>query len=69
MSDHRVVGKTGRVTGAIVPGGLGEVTIPIRGTSEAFLARCDDELTIPLGARVVVTEYMPPRTVIVAPES
>lgn len=66
MSDQRVVGKMGRVTGAIVPGGIGEVTIPIRGSSEAFLARCDDELTIPVGALVVVTEYMPPRTVIVS---
>lgn len=69
MSDQRVVGKTGRVTGEILPGRLGEVVIPIRGSSEAFLARCDDQCTIRVGALVVVTEYLPPRTVIVSPES
>ncbi|HEY2475403.1 MAG TPA: hypothetical protein VGI19_11455 [Candidatus Cybelea sp.] len=69
MSDQRVVGKTGRVTGEILPGRIGEVMIPIRGASEAFLARCDDELTIRVGALVVVTEYLPPRTVIVSPEN
>jgi hypothetical protein len=69
MSDQRVIGKMGRVTGEIVPGRIGEVVIPIRGGSEVFLARCDDERTIRVGARVVVTEYLPPRTVIVSPES
>lgn len=66
MSDHRVVGKIGRVTGAIKPGKLGEVMIPVRGGSEAFLARTDDEEPIAVGARIVVTEYLPPRTVIVS---
>jgi hypothetical protein len=69
MSDQRVIGKMGRVTGEIVPGRIGEVVIPIRGASEVFLARCDDERTIRVGARIVVTEYLPPRTVIVSPES
>lgn len=69
MSDQRVVGKVGRVTGEIGPGLVGEVTIPIRGSSEAFLARSDGSETIPVGARVVVVEYLPPRTVIIAPEA
>ncbi|HZZ00819.1 MAG TPA: hypothetical protein VFE36_14740 [Candidatus Baltobacteraceae bacterium] len=68
MSDHRVVGKVGRVTGEIAPGHLGEVTIPIRGSSEAFLARCDGNQTVAVGARVLVLEYLPPRTVIISPE-
>lgn len=67
MADHKVVGKMGRVTGEVGPGLLGEVTIPIRGSSEAFLARSDGDQTIPVGARVVVLEYLPPRTVIIAP--
>ena len=69
MSDQRVVGKIGRVTGAVEPGKLGEVIIPVRGSSEAFLARCDSNQSIPVGKRVVVLEYLPPRTVIVEPES
>lgn len=68
MSDQRVVGKVGRVTGEIGPGLVGEVTIPIRGSSEAFLARSDGNQIIHVGARVVVVEYLPPRTVIIAPE-
>ena len=68
MSDQQVVGKIGRVTGAVLPGGLGEVTIPVRGSSEAFLARSDRDEAIPVGKRVVVLEYLPPRTVIVSPE-
>jgi hypothetical protein len=65
MSDHRVVGKIGRVTGSVKPGAIGEVMIPVRGGSEAFLARADGEAIIPAGARVVIVEYHPPRTVVV----
>jgi hypothetical protein len=68
MSDHSVVGKIGRVTGAVRPGRVGEVIIPVRGSSEAFLARSDHDEAIPIGKRVVVLEYLPPRTVIVSPE-
>jgi len=68
MSDQRVVGKVGRITGAVRPGRVGEVMIPIRGTSEAFLARSDHDREIPVGTRVVVLEYLPPRTVIVSSE-
>ena len=65
MSDQQVVGKIGRVTGAIAPGELGEIVIPVRGGSEAFLARSDHGAFITVGTRVVVVEYHPPRTVIV----
>ena len=68
MADHKVVGKVGRVTGAIKPGRVGEVIIPVRGSSEAFLARSDHDEAIPVGKRVVVLEYLPPRTIIVSPE-
>jgi len=66
MSDQRVVGKIGRVTGAIEPGGVGEIMIPIRGGSEAFLARTDGGEKLTVGSRVVVLEYLPPRTVVVS---
>jgi hypothetical protein len=65
MSDHQVVGKIGRVTGTVNPGRAGEVMIAVRGGSEAFLARCDGDIGIAVGSRVIVVEYHPPRTVIV----
>jgi hypothetical protein len=69
MPDNSVVGKVGRVSGDILPGTVGEVIIPIRGSSEPFLAYSEDnKQSIPRGTRVVVTEYLPPRSVIVAPE-
>jgi len=41
--------------------------VPVRGGSEAFNARAATEGTvIPTGSRIVVVEYHPPRTVIVA---
>lgn len=62
-----MVGKIGRVTGAIAPGTTGEVMIAIRGGSEAFHAQALDRAAlIPPGSRVVVVEYYPPRTVVVA---
>lgn len=66
MSDHRMVGKIGRVTAAIAPGKVGEVMVPVRGSSEAFLARTDGSHTLAAGSRVVVLEYLPPRTVVVS---
>lgn len=68
MSDtHEVVGKNGRVTGTIGPKQLGEVMIPVRGGSEAFHAYASDRAeTMTSGARVVVIEYHPPRTVVVS---
>jgi hypothetical protein len=68
LSDQEVVGRVGRVTGAIAPGKLGEVMISIRGGSEAFHAYAADEKdSIRTGSRVVVVEYFPPRTVVVNP--
>jgi len=66
--DDTVVGKVGRVTGRVAPGEVGEVMIPIRGGSEAFNAYAlDPEDTIRVGARVLVVEFEPPRTVRVQP--
>jgi hypothetical protein len=62
-----MVGKIGRVTGTIAPGKLGEVMVQVRGGSEAFHAYASDtDETIPPGSRIVVVEYFPPRTVVVA---
>jgi hypothetical protein len=62
-----LVGRIGRVTGTVGPGKVGEVMVPVRGGTEAFHARSlDDTLTFPVGTRIVVVEYHPPRTVIVS---
>ena len=67
MPDHQMVGKVGRVTGTIAPGQVGEVMVPVRGGSEAFHAYASDaDETMATGSRIVVVEYYPPRTVIVA---
>ncbi len=66
MADHQMIGKMGRVTGTIAPGRLGEVMVQVRGGSEAFHAyAADTDETIPVGSRIVVVEYYPPRTVVV----
>jgi membrane protein implicated in regulation of membrane protease activity len=66
VADQQVVGKIGRVTGRVAPGVLGEVMIPVRGGTEAFHAyAADSDDDLPTGTRVVVVEYMPPRTVVV----
>ena len=66
MADHQMIGKMGRVTGTVAPGKLGEVMVEVRGGSEAFHAyAADDDETIPIGSRIVVVEYFPPRTVVV----
>jgi hypothetical protein len=68
VADQEVVGKVGRVTGTVSSTGLGEVMIPVRGGTEAFHAyAADRSQTIERGARVVVVEYYPPRTVVVSP--
>jgi hypothetical protein len=67
VPDHQMVGKVGRVTGTIGPGQVGEVMIPVRGGSEAFHAYASDaDETMATGSRIVVVEYYPPRTVVVA---
>ncbi|WP_099908022.1 hypothetical protein [Streptomyces sp. TLI_171] len=65
-----MIGLTGRVTGRIGAGLVGEVMVhvPQRMGTEAFLAY----LAVPgepleSGSMVVVVEYQPPRTVYVAP--
>jgi hypothetical protein len=66
-SDHQVVGKVGRVIGAIEPGRMGEVMIPIRGGSEAYYAFATEPTeSIERGARVIVIDHEPPRTIIVS---
>ena len=67
MADEEVVGKVGRVTGTVAPDVVGEVMIAIRGGTEAFNARPADGETLPIGARIVVIDYFPPRTVFVSP--
>lgn len=57
----------GRLSGAITPGGMGEVMLPVRGGSEAFYCYAADPTeAIPAGTRVVVIDHEPPRTVIVS---
>ncbi len=68
MTDHAMVGKTGRVTGEIAPGEIGEVMLSVRGGAEAFHAYALDRTeTITTGSRVLVVEYDPPRTIVVSP--
>ena len=66
-SSESPVGKTGRVSrhGAIRPGRLGEVLVPIRGGVESFLARDADGGGIAAGAEVVVVDDVAAREVIV----
>jgi membrane protein implicated in regulation of membrane protease activity len=66
-TDHQLIGKVGRLTGAIEAGEVGEVAVTIRGGSETFYAYAPDPTeSIPKGTRVVVIEHEPPRTVIVS---
>lgn len=61
-------GYTGRVTGEVKPGSIGEVVIRIRGGSETFYAYALNEgETIPIGSNVLVVTYVPPREVHVVP--
>ncbi|QMU74464.1 hypothetical protein GXW83_00320 [Streptacidiphilus sp. PB12-B1b] len=62
-----MVGSTGRVTGTVGPGLVGEVLIAVRGGTEAFLAYpAVPGERITTGTLVIVQEYLPPRTVYVA---
>ncbi len=54
------------MTGTVAPGRVGEIMLAVRGGSEHFHAHPSDGQIIPVGTRVVVIEYYPPRTVIVA---
>lgn len=66
MTDERIEGKVGRVTGTVVPGRFGEVMLPIFGGVEAFYAKPYDGVeTLAVGTNCVVVEYQPPRVVLV----
>jgi hypothetical protein len=66
-ADHELVGKEAHVTGAIDPGGMGEVMIPVRGGSESYYAyAADPQEAIPKGTRVLVLEHRAGRTVVVS---
>ena len=65
MPDN-LIGVVGRVTGRVAPGTVGEVLLPVRGGVEAYYAYpADGEETSDQGARVVVVDFEPPRTVTV----
>ena len=66
-SSESPVGLTGHVSlqGAIRPGRVGEVLIPIRGGVEAFLARDADGGAIDAYEEIAVVDYRPPREVVV----
>jgi hypothetical protein len=67
-SDQTVLAKTGRVTGRIAPGTIGEVVLAVRGGSEAFYAyAAEPDQVIETGTRVVVIDFEEPRTVRVLP--
>ncbi|MFF4385242.1 MULTISPECIES: hypothetical protein [unclassified Streptomyces] len=64
--DADMVGLTGRVTGTVGPGLVGEVIVRIRGGAEHFLAHpVAGTGRIAVGTVVTVVEYLPPRTVYV----
>ena len=66
-TDHELIGKVGNCTGAIEPGGMGEVMVPIRGGWESFYAYGSDaDEAIPEGSQVLVLERKAPRTLIVS---
>lgn len=63
-----MIGRTGRVTGRVAPGAVGEVTVQIRGGSEAFYAYASvTGVIIEKGVKVKVDDYQPPLTVFVSP--
>ena len=63
-----LVGTVGLVTGTLASGQVGEVMLTTTGGSEAFHAYASDrDEMVPVGTRVLVLEYFPPRTVVVEP--
>ena len=53
-TDHELIGKVGNCTGAIEPGEMGEVMVPIRGGWESFYAYGSDaDEAIPAGSQVL----------------
>ena len=63
-----MIGRLGRITGRVAPGAVGEVTLQIRGGSEAFYAYASVAgAVIDKGVKVRVDDYQPPLTVFVSP--
>lgn len=60
-------GKVGVVSATIPVGGIGEVRIAVRGTTEAFSARAADHIEISSGTQVTVVEELSPQAVQVTP--
>jgi hypothetical protein len=68
MTSEGLAGKTGRLTGAVRPGRIGEVMLAVGNRVEAYYAVAyDGEETIERGAECVVVESHPSlsRTVLV----
>jgi hypothetical protein len=66
-ADHELIGKECQVTGAIEPGSIGEVMVPVRGGAESYYAYATEpDESIPEGSRVLIIEQRAPRTVIVS---
>lgn len=56
------------MTGRVAPGTVGEVTLQIRGGSEAFYAYASDPtVIIEKGIKVIVDDHQPPLVVFVSP--
>lgn len=66
MSDPEVVGRVGRVVTRVRGGTLpGEVAVPVRGTTETYLAWCDEP--VERASAVLVIAERGPRQVDVVP--
>ncbi len=66
MDVDQVVGRKGIVTTTIPAGGLGEVRVAMGLGSQTFGAYVGNRgMSLPSGTRVTVTQYLPPRTVVV----
>ncbi|WP_086783440.1 hypothetical protein [Crossiella equi] len=63
-----MIGRTGRVTGRVAQGLIGEVMLEIRGGVEAYYALpTSPEVTAEVGTRVLVVNFEPPRMLYVEP--
>lgn len=61
-----LIGKAGRITGTVRPGGVGEIQLPFGGGSNTYFAYpYDGESTIVAGKMAVITEFTPPCSVYV----
>ncbi len=51
------VGKVGRVTNPIRPGGTGEIVFSSAGVRQVCAARSEDGMALPQGTEVIITQY------------